>query len=215
MYVNIESIKKMDYYGQEAYKTLRTNVQFLGKDTKVVAFTSCMPNEGKSSVTFNLAYSMAEAGKKVLFIDADLRKSVLIGRYKISDGGKGLSHFLSGISPIDEVLANTNVPNLSMIVSGPVPPNPSELLQTELFKSFISATRQLYDYVFIDTPPLGSVIDCAVVARYCDGIILIIEANKNSYKFVQKVKEQIDMTDCKLLGAVINKVNIAKKKGYY
>lgn len=215
MHINIEKIRQMDYYGREAYKTLRTNIQFMGADCKVIAMTSCMPNEGKSSVSFHLAHSFAEDGKKVLFIDADLRKSVLIGRYKISKGAKGLSHFLSGHAPVEDVLAHTNVNNLDLVISGPVPPNPSELLGNRIMKEFINAARKIYDYVIIDTPPLGSVIDTAVVARFCDGIILVIAADENSYRFEQKIVEQIEMTGCRLLGAVLNKVNISEKNGYY
>lgn len=214
MNIYIEKLQKMDYASQEAYKALRTNIQFLGKEPKVIAFTSCMPNEGKSSVTFNLATSMAEAGKKTLLIDADLRKSVLIGRYKINQGSKGLTHFLSGISPITDVLGTTNVDNFHMILAGPVPPNPSELLGQDKFQELIDVLRNIYDYILVDTPPLGSVIDSAVVARACDGICMVIEANADSYKFAQKVQEQIVMADCRLLGVILNKVNIADK-GYY
>lgn len=214
MQINLEKIKKLDYYGQEAYKSLRSNIQFLGEEVKIIAITSCLPNEGKSSVAFNLASSMAEAGKKVLFIDADMRKSVLIGRYKIGSGAKGLSHYLSGMAPIDQVLAGTNVENLNMILSGPVPPNPSELLAQEKFKEFIEVARKIYDYVIVDTPPLGSVIDSAVISHICDGVCIVVEVRKNSYKFVQKIKEQLEMTGCRLLGVILNKVNISGK-GYY
>ena len=133
--VNLDKISDLDFKTKEAYKTLRTNVEFCGDDVKVISITSCVPNEGKSMVSFNLAVSIAETGKKVLFIDADLRKSVLIGRYKINKAIKGLTQYLSGVEELDSVKYTTNVENLDMILSGPVPPNPAELLNNEKFIS--------------------------------------------------------------------------------
>lgn len=212
--VRINRLTKNDFNVDEAYKTLRSNIQFSGSDIKVIGFTSCQPNEGKSSVSLNLAVSMAELGKRVIFIDGDLRKSVLLGRYRINKQIKGLSHYLSGLSELDEVIYGANVDNLHLIFSGQVPPNPSELLNGTKFEDLIDHLKENYDYIFIDTPPLGSVIDAAVIARTCDGMILVIESKKISYKFAQKVKEQLEKTDCKILGTVLNKVNI-KEGGYY
>ena len=115
--INIDKLKKLDNASSESYKRLRTNIQFCGKDMKVIAFTSTVPNEGKSSVSFNLAVSMADAGKKVIFLDTDLRKSVLVGRYKINKAVKGLTHYLSGVNPFDEVVYATNVENLHVVFS--------------------------------------------------------------------------------------------------
>lgn len=199
---------------KEAIKTLRSNIQFCGSDIKVIGFTSSVPNEGKSNVSLNLAVSMAEAGKKVIFIDADLRKSVLLGRYKIKKSVKGLSHYLSGINSITDVIYDANENNLKMIFSGPVPPNPSEILGSEKFITLINMLKDCYDYIIIDTPPLGSVIDSAVIAKMCDGMIMVIEANAISYKLAQRVKSQLEVTGCRILGAVLNKVDL-KNKGYY
>ena len=139
--VNLDKISDLDFKTKEAYKTLRTNVQFCGDDVKVISITSCVPNEGKSMVSFNLAVSIAETGKKVLFIDADLRKSVLIGRYKINKAIKGLTQYLSGVEELDSVKYTTNVENLDMILSGPVPPNPAELLNNEKFTALVEITK--------------------------------------------------------------------------
>ena len=207
--ITINKLDSMDFYGKEAYKTLRTNIEFAGEDIKVISVTSCMPNEGKSSVTMNLALSLAEAGKKVLFIDADMRKSVLIGRYKIKNAKKGLSHFLSGQCPMEEVISVTNEEKFHMIVAGPIPPNPSELLQGKRFARLIEEMRTVYDY-----PPLGSVVDALIVGRISDGVALVIAAESISYKFAQKIKKQLEMADCRILGAVLNKVNL-KNGSYY
>lgn len=206
--------KELDYRTNESYKTLRTNIQFCGDDVKVLTFTSCTPNEGKSSVSFNLAVSFAEVGKKVILIDADLRKSVLIGRYKVGKVENGLSHYLSGQTDLDNVVCNTNFDNLDIIFAGSYCPNPSELLEHSRFSELISKLRAEYDYVIIDTPPLGSVIDSAIVAKISDGTVLVIETNEISYRFAQKVKEQLQKSGCRILGAVMNKV-VMDNKGYY
>jgi capsular exopolysaccharide synthesis family protein len=212
--VEINKMENLDFQGAEAYKTLRSNIQFCGDDVKVIGLTSCQPNEGKSSVSINLAISLAEMGKRVVFLDGDLRKSVLIGRYRINKALNGLTHYLSGIRELDEVVYQTNIDNLYMAFSGPVPPNPSELLGGEKFTFMVKQLSETYDYVVIDTPPLGSVIDSAVIAKVCDGMILVIQANKISYKFAQRVKKQLEKTGCRILGAVLNQVEI-NEKGYY
>ncbi len=207
--IEISKMVQLDYHSSEAYKSLRTNVQFCGEDIKVIALTSCTPNEGKSSISFQLALSMVEDGKKVLFIDADIRKSVLVGRYKImAKKTKGLTHYLSGQSTLDEVKCATNIENLHIILTGPTPPNPSELLGGKYFKEMITTQREKYDVIIIDTPPLGSVIDSAIISRQCDGVILVIAAEEVSYKFANKVKEQLDIAGCKTLGVVLNKVKL-------
>lgn len=213
--INLDKITDLDFKTKEAYKTLRTNVQFCGDDVKIISLTSCVPNEGKSMVSFNLAISMAETGKKVLFVDADLRKSVLIGRYKINKAIKGLTQFLSGAETLDSVKYTTNVKNLDMILSGPVPPNPAELLNNDKFKELLEVARKEYDYVIIDTPPIGQVIDPAIVAQKTDGVIFLISQANISYKYAQKQIEQMKKSRCRILGAVLNKVDPEEKGAYY
>lgn len=207
--IEINDLGKLTYHSREAYKSLQTNVSFCGEDIKVVALTSCTPNEGKSSVSFQLALSMTEDGKRVLLIDADIRKSILVGRHKIkAKQTKGLTHYLSGQSSMEEVLCKTNVAGLDVILTGPVAPNPSELLGGKNFKELLATLREKYDIIIIDTPPLGSVIDSAIVARECDGVILVIAAEEVSYKFAAKVKEQLETANGHILGVVLNKVKI-------
>jgi len=209
--LEIISLPELDYHGREAYKTLRSNLQFTGEDVKAVAITSCTPGDGKSSVSLLLAVSLTEIGKKVLFIDADLRRSVIMGRHRIAaKKSMGLTHYLSGQCKLSEVLCETNVEGLSMVLTGPVPPNPSELLSGRLFQEMLATCRKDYDYIIIDTPPLGSVIDSAIVARECDGVAIVISADTISYKFAQKVKNQLETSGCKILGVILNKV---KRKG--
>lgn len=213
--INIDiKTQKLDYRASEAYKSLRTNLQFCGEDKKIIALTSCTPNEGKSSVTLNLAISLAEAGKKVILIDADMRKSVLIGKTKVKKSVKGLAHYLSKQAAITDVVCSTNIENLHIVYAGPVPPNPAELLGGKRFREMIQALGSIYDYVLIDTPPLGSVIDSAIIARICDGCILVIEAGIVNYRFAQEVKSQLEKSNCPILGVVLNKVDM-QHQSYY
>jgi capsular exopolysaccharide synthesis family protein len=211
--ISLENTGKLDYRSNESYKQIRTNIQFCGNNVKAICFTSCLPSEGKSTVSFNLALSFAEFGKKVVYIDADFRRSTTIGRYKPDQAVSGLTQYLSGMNLLDEILYETNILNLDIIFAGPIPPNPAELLGSNSFYDLLEILRDEYDYIIIDTPPLGSVIDSAVVAKYCDGVVLIIEANMVSYKFLQRIKKQLDKGNCRVLGAILNKVNTSE--GFY
>ncbi len=202
------NLPPLDRRSSEAYKTLRANLQFCGSDIKVIAVTSCTPNEGKSTVTLNLAKALADSGKKVILVDADLRKSVLIGRMGITEATLGFSHYLSGQRNFNDVVYATDVNNLHIVFAGPVPPNPSELLGNRFFKYAVEKLKEIYDYVLIDTPPLGSVIDSAVVAANCDGSILVLSANEISYRFAKKVLDQLRVAECPVLGTILNKVDI-------
>ncbi len=212
--IEIRKTDELSYQANEAYKSLRTNLMFAGEDVKAVVITSCTPNEGKTSVSINLACSLAEAGKRVLYIDADMRRSVVVGRYKMANATFGLSHYLSGQKKLEEVLNQTNLDGMNMIVAGVVPPNPSELLEGKRFADLIRAARSTYDYIIIDTPPVGSVIDSAIVARQCDGVALVVASGEISYKFAQKVKSQLDMAGSKLLGVILNKVDLSQGSHY-
>jgi len=205
-----------DYFYEEAIKTLRTNLQFSGKSNKVVLLTSVHSNEGKSDISFNLAVELGKAGKKVLLIDADIRKSVYKSRYNIKEETQGLSQYLSGqVEQIDQVVCKTNYDNLYMILAGPYAPNPTEMLGDEQFGQLLKAARQVFEYVIVDTPPLGTVVDAAVIAQYCDGALMVIESDSTSYRACQKVKNQLERSGCKILGAVLNKVSSKGRSSYY
>lgn len=214
--IKFGKLEKLEYSINEAYKTLRTNLSFCGDDIKVILLTSCTPNEGKSTVAVRLSQALAEDNKKVMLIDADLRKSVLIGRHGITSEKtiKGLSHLLSGQAKYEDVACETDIENFDMIFAGPSTPNPTELLGNHYFEDMMERLRGEYDYVIIDAPPLGSVIDAAILTKYCDGAIMVIENNVISYKFAQDVKKQLEMTECKIIGVILNKVD-THSKGYY
>lgn len=212
--ITLKNIISKDYAYEEAIKTLRTNIQFCGSNIHTIMFTSSIPNEGKSSITFALARSLAQTGKKVLLIDADIRKSVLVSRYQLEKDVYGLSQFLSGQKKLEEVLYSTNVEFLDVIFSGPFSPNPAELLEEQLFTDLVDQAKMEYDYIIIDTPPITNVIDGAIVARVCDGAALVVESGAISYRIAQRVKQQMEKTGCRLLGVVLNKVG-GENSGYY
>lgn len=206
--------KKPNYFYEEAMKTLRTNIQFGGRGIQTIVLTSCFPNEGKSDVVMQLAREFGNMGKKVLLLDADIRKSALASRYQVQKTVKGLSQYLSGQSTMPAILYATNFQNVDIVFSGPSAPNPSELLEDDAFAELLQEMKRHYDYILIDTSPINGIIDAAVVAKQCDGAILIIESELVSYKVAQKAKEQLEKTGCRLLGAVLNKVDQEQDKYY-
>lgn len=212
--IDVSAMTTLSNRVSEAFKSLRANIEFCGKDQRVIAITSCTPNEGKSSVSMNLAASLAETGKRVMLIDADLRKSVLLGKLGISERILGLTNFLAGQCQLNDVICKTNYLTLDLILAGPVPPNPAELLGSQTFGKLIEHLRNYYDYVIIDTPPLGGVIDGAVIAKICDGIAIVVASNTVSYRFVQKIQEQLERTDCKILGVILNMVDMSGNSYY-
>ncbi len=212
--VDLNREMKENYNYNEAIKTLRTNIQFCGSNIQTIMFTSALPDEGKSDIAFAAAQSMAQIGKKVLLIDADIRKSVLVTRYQLKAEVAGLSQYLSGQKEIEEIIYDTNLENLSVIFAGPYSPNPAELLEEELFESLLDYACERFDYVVIDTPPMANLIDGAIVAKGCDGAVMVIESGAISYHLEQKVKSQLEKSGCRILGVVLNKVDIYNKAYY-
>ena len=201
-------------YSEEELKTLRTNLLFCGVDKKVIVVTSTIPGEGKTETSMNLARSLAKLNKKVLLIDLDLRKSVMITRYEMENVKYGMSHFLSGQCQLADVICATNVSKLHVAIAGPATPNPTELLSGERFHKMIESLKDVYDYIILDTAPLGLVIDGAIVAKECDGAVIVVEAGKVKYRQIQDVKKKMEGSGCNILGVVLNKVD-RKGYGYY
>lgn len=183
--MNLPEVK--DYRLTEGLNQLKTNLAFCGKDIKVIIITSSVPNEGKSSVAFDLSKTMAEGGKKILMVDADLRKSVLAAKYHIQGIDKGLSHYLTGQAEIEDIIYETETEGFYLSVAGPLSPDPTSLLDSDQFQKFIDKVREDYDYVIIDAPPLGVVIDAVIIGKYCDGAVLVIEQGVIKRKVVQDV----------------------------
>lgn len=200
-------------YIKDIYRRLRTNIEFTGVENKVIAVTSCEAADGKSTISYNLARIFAESDKKVLYIDADMRNSHNYNRLGYNKEIKGLSHYLSGKENMTEVMYTTNYRKLVILPTGVFPKNPTELLGKQRFANLITASKNAFDYVIIDTPPLGAVVDAAVVAKECDGSILVIPSDKISRRTAKNVKEQLVQANPNLLGVVLNQVD-AKATGY-
>ena len=203
--MNLPEVK--DYRLTEGLNQLKTNLAFCGKDIKVITITSSVPHEGKSSVAFDLSKTMAEGGKKILMVDADLRKSVLAAKYHIQGIDKGLSHYLTGQAEIEDIIYETETEGFYLSVAGPLSPDPTSLLDSDQFQKFIDKVREDYDYVIIDAPPLGVVIDAVIIGKYCDGAVLVIEQGVIKRKVVQDVIKQLKRGEVRILGAVLNKVD--------
>lgn len=204
-----------DYFTQEAVKSLRTNLQFCGRDIKVIAITSVNENEGKSTIALHIGKSFAELGKKVLVVDADMRKSVIAGRNTTAQSPNGLSELLTGLKEKNECFYQVKDTSLKVLFSGPYPPNPVELLDGEHFSNLLEECRNEFDYVIIDTPPLGQVIDAAVIAEKCDGAAIVLGSTRIHYRQAQEVVSLIEKSGCKVLGVIRNHKKISSKKYYY
>ena len=223
--IEIRNVKEHSYTRLESLRALRTNLQFCGDDTQVILFTSSVPDEGKSTVTYDLACSLTEVGKKVLLIDTDMRKSVLAGRIRARAVREreilGLSHYLSGQKALSDVLYATSIPKLFMIFAGPSVPNPTEILEKQYFADLVEFARNQFDYVLIDCAPVGAAIDAAIVAKHCDGAVLVIAQGQASSHLILSVKKQLEASGVRILGAVLNKVEMEKSRygkyhgGYY
>ena len=199
-----QMVKSMEEY----YNSIRTNVQFSGRDLKVITLTSAQPGEGKSTTSVNLAISFARAGFRTLLIDADTRNSVMSGTFKSNERYQGLTSFLSGNAELSDVICDTTIDNLMIIPAGQVPPNPTSLIQNDNFKVMIETVRGLYDYVIIDTPPLGLVIDAAILAHYSDASLVVVKAGVDKRRTVRKLKEQLEQSGSVFLGVILNKYGI-------
>ena len=207
--------REMPYDVNEAMKLLRTNLQFCGKDKKVIMITSTLADEGKSTVSINLCRSLAQLGSRVILLDADMRKSVLADRVSREKNLPGLSHLLSGRSGLEDVLMETDMENFHIILAGRVPPNPAELLSGTRMQKLIEICREEYDYVIVDCPPINLVVDAAVVAPLCDGIVMVVSSGNVPYRLAQGALDQLQATGCPILGAVLNMVDQKNEKYYY
>ncbi len=211
--VNVKHIKSKSFIESESFKKLRTNIQFSGKNIRTIAFTSTYPAEGKSEVAFRIAYSIAEMGKKTVFVDSDLRNSTFMGRMLEEHTGeiKGLVHYLVGENTLDEIIVKTQNPNFDFISIGAYPPNPSELLAQEGYGELIGELKEMYDYVIIDTPPAGYVVDGVLASAAADGVVYLISSGNVRAKDAKATVDALNKAGCKLIGTVLNKCN--KKTG--
>ncbi len=201
----------------EAIRTLRTNIKFssLDKPIKTLLITSPIPEAGKSSISVNLALSIAQNGNKVILVDADLRKPVI---HKIFEGDNkpGLTNILIEDKKIKEVIreASDINPNLYYIPSGPIPPNPSELLGSNKMKGVLTDLKEQADFILFDSPPVIAVTDALVLANQVDGVMLVLDAGGVTREIAMQAKLLLEKAKAKILGTVLNKINV-ESEGYY
>jgi len=202
----------------EAFKMLRTNIEFSipgKKKSKIIMFTSTLPGEGKTTVISNLALSMCESGKKVVLIDCDLRKPFIHKFFKV-DNSNGIVPVLVGKASVqDAVHKNVLNSGLDLISSGPIPPNPTELLMSDAYKQLLSELSQSYDYVFIDTPPTLNMADTAIIGSMVDATMLVITAGKTRIELIKRCIRQLHQTNIEISGVLLNRFNVETVKYNY
>lgn len=202
----------------EQFRTLRTNINFMAIDhpIKTLALTSANASEGKSTVTDNLAIVWAQTGQKVLLVDADLRRSTLHRTFNL-DNREGLTTILTSRAhtiDLNTIIQPSGIDNLSLLPSGPTPPNPAELLSSQRMKDFLKAARERYDMVIVDVPPMLVVTDTQVISRDLDAVILVVKQGQTQKLGAKRAVELLKMAHANLLGYVMNDVVSDGSAGY-
>ena len=193
------------FLAKEAYKALRTNVMFSlpGGGCKCVGITSAVPSEGKSTTAINLSISLAQIGKRVLLVDADMRIPSVAGRVKIK-GAPGLSDFLVGEAKIEDAVRNVDEHKIHVLPAGKIPPEPTGLLEAKQLEHLFSAVRQIYDFVIVDLPPVNSVPDAVILARYMDGYLMTVREKVTKHKEIVEALKQLKIANANIIGFVAN-----------
>ena len=218
--LELTRFKSLDYACKEAINTLCTNLTFSGMDKRRIMITSCSAHEGKSFITINLMRTFAKLGHKVILVDSDLRRSQISAKYGmniIEGSGYGLSHYLAGMCSLEEVVYETDIPGAYMIPVGYEVSNSLSLLSGTRFQELFRKLEGDYEYVLVDAPPVGVIIDAAEIAKHCDGTVFVVKYNTTSRKELDEAKRQIERTGCPILGAVLNDVafDTLSSKKYY
>lgn len=200
----------------EQYRTIRTNIQFssVDKEIRSIIVTSSSPGEGKSTTVANLAVVFAQQGKSVLLIDGDMRKPTVHYTFNHSNTF-GLTNVLTRQKELMDSVISTDEKNLYVLPSGPVPPNPAELLASKAMKELMESAKEQFDLVLFDSPPVLAVTDAQILANFCDGTILVVSSGKTESEAALKSKELLLSANANLLGAVLNNKKTNKGDYYY
>ena len=199
----------------EAYRTIRTNVQFsaVNKDLKTIVITSATPNEGKSTTISNLGVVMAQAGQKVVIMDCDFRNPTQHKIFQLPN--KGLSNCIAMHKSVMDIIQHTDVEDLDVLTSGPVAPNPSEILSSKRMDEVLEVLSKEYDYILIDAPPILPVTDAAVMASKVDGVILLTAWGAINPEVARDAKNRLVQAGANIIGVILNKVEVsAPGNGY-
>lgn len=210
---NIFENPKSNYV--EAFRTIKTNIKYSSadKDKKLMLVTSTQPGEGKSTVSVNLGMSLSQDSKKVIVIDADLRKPTVHKKFKIS-GMCGLTNVLVGEVELDKAIININ-DTLDVLVAGHIPPNPAELLASKGMEKLLERLRNEYDYIIIDGNPICIIADSQILAAKADGVILVARYEKTKREDLVNAKKLVEQVNGQVIGVVLNRVKNKGKKYYY
>ncbi len=200
----------------ESFRALRTGIQYssLDKPIKTLVATSAIPGEGKTTVLSNLGIVMAQAGKKVLLVESDLRKSDLHCLFKL-ESSAGLTNLLLDEYSAEELIQPSFIPNLYLLVSGPTPPDCSALLGSEKMKDLLESLKEKFELILLDSPPLGGFTDAVVLALQCDAVFLVVGSGDAPRNLVIQAKKRLEDAKAKIIGVVLNKVDIHRTDGYY
>ncbi|MED4210526.1 CpsD/CapB family tyrosine-protein kinase [Priestia megaterium] len=200
----------------EQYRTIRTNIQFSGADQEIksIVLTSTGPGEGKSTTASNLATVYAQQGLRVLLIDADLRKPTAHYTFRL-ENHVGLTNVLTKQSTLGQAVQTTEVPELFLLTSGPIPPNPAELLASNNMTELLKEMKEEFDMVIFDTPPVLAVADAQILANQVEGSILVVSSGKTDKEAAVKAKELLLKANAKVLGAVLNNRKMEEGSDYY
>ncbi len=200
----------------EQFRTIRTNIQFsiVDEELQTMIVTSSGPAEGKSTTTANLAVVFAQQGKRVLLIDADLRKPTVHYTFR-TENHIGLSNVLTRQSSLEEAVTVTAQEKLWVLPSGPIPPNPSELLGSKGMKTLLEQAKNEYDVIILDTPPVLAVTDAQVLSNLADGVVLVVSSGKTETDAAKKAKELLESAKAKILGVVLNNKKVQDSQYYY
>ena len=200
----------------EAYRQLRSNLEFvtLGSPTRSFVITSSIPSEGKSLISSNLALALSETGQRVLLIDADLRRPA-IATYTALPGNAGLTSVLAGRADFDDVVQRWGAGDLDVLASGPIPPNPSELLSSRVMSDLLERLRARYDVIVIDTAPLGSVADASILARQVDGALVVVDRTRVRKQQLAQTVDSLQKSGAAVLGIVLNRMPTSKERNAY
>jgi protein-tyrosine kinase len=199
----------------EAYRVLRTNLHYANPDAplKRVLVTSTAPGEGKSTTLANLAVTLAQTERSMLVVDADLRRPVVHEMFRVKSA-PGLTSYLAGDALLEAVVSKTHVPNLSVVPSGPTPPNPAELLASRRMREFVETMSERYDVLLFDSPPVLAVTDACALASMMDGVIFVIGSGKIAQAAMRRAHDQIVAAQGRVLGAVVNQFDARAVDGY-
>ena len=212
--------RTLDYACKEAINTLCTNLTFVGNEKRIIMVTSTQAHEGKSFLSMNIMRTLAQLGKKVVLVDCDFRKSQIAAKYgvRIQEGtGYGTVHYLAGMCSLNDVIYETGIPGAYMVPVGREVSNSLALLSTPRLRQMLSAMEERFDFVIVDAPPVGVIIDAAEIAKSCDGVIFAVRYNMIGRRELLEAKNQIARTGCEVLGAVLNDVDLdaLSSKKYY